>query len=159
VAASTVRPTTAAPVTVAANPPAPPAVPAPAPPAPPAAPAPPTIPAAFDGIWSGTATQIGGTVYSWTVSIALTGGGTTGTISSSSLGCAGSLTISSPRPTDTVLHLSQVTTTNPPKDATSLACATAAQITLTLTSPTRMSFSWTDAGEPSNTAAAILTHP
>lgn len=113
-----------------------------------------SVPQAFAGTWSGTAKQSGGTVTSFDVTIKLVTGQTVGTISSVQLGCTGVLQVVRPRPTSTVMYLTQGTT-----DSNGGVCAQQAAITLTKLAPKRARFDWVDLTAEGNTAQATLTRP
>ncbi|MBI4943524.1 MAG: hypothetical protein HY830_22505, partial [Actinobacteria bacterium] len=109
------------------------------------------VPRSFAGVWTGTATQRGGIVTSFDVTMRLGRGADRGTIVSSTLGCTGVVDVVG-KPTASVLRLHQRTT----RSGDGL-CALGADITMTKRSTNRSAWAWVDDTEPTNTANAVLT--
>jgi hypothetical protein len=109
-----------------------------------------TIPDDFDGDWSGRATQPLGSVKSWDILIGLESGETTGRLKLKELRCSGKFAVTSA--SDRVLTLDAVIDHDPKRH-----CAPQATIRLTLIGSEQISFFWTDAADPANTALGTLT--
>ncbi|MEU4623965.1 protein kinase [Actinoplanes sp. NPDC023801] len=119
----------------------------------PGASAPTGVPAAFAGRWSGRASQPGGSVTSWQVTITFAAASSVGEFESPTLNCTWSLTVVDPAPTGRELRLRQEKTSWDPRGS----CVTTADLTLRLGPDDRLEMRWQAAGDESNQATASLT--
>ncbi|GIE31068.1 hypothetical protein Ait01nite_041130 [Actinoplanes italicus] len=111
------------------------------------------VPAAFVGRWSGRASQPGGSVTSWKVTITFAEAAAVGEFESSTLNCTWSLTLADPAPTEREMHLLQEKTSWDPIGN----CVTTADLTLRVDQRGRLEMRWQAIGDKSNQATAWLT--
>ena len=100
---------------------------------------PPSGRAAFGGTWTGTVSQPGGTVTSWTIRLVIPAAGRDGSYSAPSLGCSGTLMLRLSAATAMAAQAHTTSAVNP-------GCVTNARLTLTLSGSNGISMSWVPAG-------------
>jgi hypothetical protein len=113
--------------------------------------APPSGRAAFAGTWSGTVSQPGWTVPSWSVELVIPAAGRVGSYTASALGCSGTLTV--PDAATTTMGGVAKTTS-----AVNTGCSAKARLTLTLSGSDGISMTWTPVGHPLKVGTAALTN-
>ena len=105
--------------------------------------------AAFGGTWSGTVSQPGWTVPSWTVELVIPAAGRDGSYSAPSLGCSGTLVVQQAAGTSMTAMARTTSTVYP-------GCVAKARLDLTLSGSNGMTMTWTPVGYSHQPGTAVL---